>query len=63
MYTVEPLYKGHAGTMKIVLYTEVSFTQRFESISTGLKQVSLIERCPLFGESFIPVLRSKRNEL
>ena len=30
MYTVEPLYKGHAGTMKIVL-TEVSFTERFNN--------------------------------
>ena len=26
--TVEPLYKGHAETMKIVLYREVSFIQR-----------------------------------
>ena len=25
---VEPLYKGHAGTMKSVLYMEVSFIQR-----------------------------------
>ena len=27
-YAVEPLYKRHAGTIKIVLYTEVSFIQR-----------------------------------
>ena len=26
--TVEPLYKGHAVTTKIILYTEVSFIQR-----------------------------------
>ena len=25
--TVEPLYEGHAGAMKIVLHTEVSFIQ------------------------------------
>ena len=36
VYTVEPLYKEHAGTMKIVLYSE-------DYTSIGSKQVSLIQ--------------------
>ena len=32
MGTVEPLYKGHAGTIKIVLYIEVSYIQRLNYI-------------------------------
>ena len=51
---MEPLYKGHAGIMKIVFYREVSFIQRLnKSISIRSKQVSFIERRPLFGGSFI----------
>ena len=58
MYTVEPLYKGHTGTMKIVLYKEVSLIQRLiihESISFGSKQVSFIQRCSLFGSSTVRI--------
>ena len=40
---MEPLYKGHAGT-RGVLYSEVKLYT---------KVVSFIERCPLFGVSFI----------
>ena len=49
-YRVEPLYKGHAGTTKSVLYTEVSFIQRL--LNYTQKQVSFIERCPLLRVSF-----------
>ena len=31
-HIVEPLYKGHTGTMKIVLYTEVSFIQKLTKV-------------------------------
>ena len=47
MYTAETLYKGHAGTMcRSVLYSEVN-----GSIIIGSKQLSFIERFPLFGVS------------
>ena len=41
--TVDPLHKGHARTMKIVLYREVKLCTKVLAL-----QVSFIERCPLF---------------
>ena len=51
--TVEPPNKGHDGTRGFVLYREVSFIRRLKC--TGIIGIgtSFIERCPLFGVSFI----------
>ena len=46
-------YKGHAGNKKTVYRGLFLFSDLHESISTRLKQVSCIERCALFGVSFI----------
>ena len=55
--TEEPLNKGHVGTRSFVLYREVSFIQRLECtciIGIGTSRFVLyIERCSLFGVSFI----------
>ena len=51
--TVELLCKGHAGTIPLyegVLYSEVKLYTKVLAIES--KQVSFIERCPLFGVSF-----------
>ena len=48
-YTVEPLHKGHAGTIKIVLHTEVSFIQRLTKV-LALDQNKLLYRGVLYSD-------------
>ena len=53
LYTVEPPYKGlHAGTIKIERYPEVELYTKVLA-SDRNKCPLYIERCPLFGVSFI----------
>ena len=56
MYTVKPPNKGHVGTGSFVLYREVSFIWRSKCtgvIGIGTIRFAFIERCSLFGVSFI----------
>ena len=53
---MEPPNKGHVGTRSFVLYREVSFIRRLKCtgiIGIGMSRFVLIERCSLFGVSFI----------
>ena len=61
---MEPLYKGHAGTMKIVLYREVSFIQRLNytrKYCIGSKQergVLYSNQSVLYGSTYCIVVEN-----